>query len=397
MILYDPGLTMNFRDYGIMLPIAPERAGRVVEFLRDKAGGDLSAFPGPVLDIAGALGLPGMRGLAGRFVPDRGDLERVLLGEFVAGLYGAGLSGALLEAYELIDSRGRPHRYEPEQAKKPLTGLFESILNQVGGVYLAGRLVLGGQAGRPGFCYYLGGGTHHGRYDHGAGFCLVNDILIAARKIQAEGLARLIWVVDVDAHKGCGTAELVSFCRARGELGPGAGAEILTLSIHMAAGWPLDGETLKTARPGRAPLIPSDVEIPVESGNEDAYVPEFKKGLERLEKISGGQKPDLAIVVDGADPYEHDGLPSGALLKLTLDQCVARDWSIYTFLQARSIPSTWIMAGGYGERAWEPAAAFLSSPGLKDQAADMLVGQHQKAQQGGIHRESPQGSLPDEF
>jgi acetoin utilization deacetylase AcuC-like enzyme len=339
-----------------------------VEFLGGKAGGDFSGFPGPVLDISGARGLPAMRGLGGRTVPDRRDLERVHQGEFITGLYGEGLLPALLNAYELIDPQGRPHRYEPDRAIKPLTGLFETILDQAGGTYLACRLALGqpGPAGTPGFCYYLGGGMHHARYDRGAGFCLVNDIMIAARKLQNEGLARLIWVVDVDAHKGCGTAELVSFSRARGELGlkPGkTGAEILTLSVHMAAGWPLDEETLQGALPGRAPLIPSDVEIPLAAGEEAAYVPELEQGLYTLEAISHGQKPDLAIVVDGADPYEHDGLPSSALLKLTLDQCAARDWSIYTFLQARSIPSAWIMAGGYGERAWEPAAFFLRSLG----------------------------------
>ncbi|MDR3139208.1 MAG: hypothetical protein LBT95_05985, partial [Treponema sp.] len=331
MILYDPALTVDFREYGVMLPIAPDRAGRVVEFLRSRAGGNLSAFPGPVLDIPGGLGMPGMEGLEGRFVPERRDLERVFAGEFVARLYGEGLSAALFNAYELLDPQGRPHRYEPDQAKKPLTGLFESILNQAGGTYLACRLALAGAI--PGFCYYLGGGMHHGRYDAGAGFCLVNDIMIAARKLQAEGLSRRIWVVDVDAHKGCGTAELVSFARARGELGKTAGLEILTLSIHMAAGWPLDGETLRDALPGRAPRVPSDVEIPLEAGDEAAYVPKLAEGLHALEALSGGQKSDLAIVVDGADPYEHDGLPSSALLKLTLDQCVARDWLIYTFLR----------------------------------------------------------------
>jgi acetoin utilization deacetylase AcuC-like enzyme len=346
-----------------MLPIAPDRPGRVVEFLADKAGGALG-FPGPVLDIPGALGLPALEGLGGRFVPDRRDLERVHQGAFVAGLYGEGLRDALLSAYELIDSQGRPHRYEPDRAIKPLTGLFETILAQTGGTYLACRLALGqpDRAGAPGFCYYLGGGQHHGRYDAGTGFCLVNDIAIAARRLQAEGLARLIWVVDVDAHKGCGTAELVSFARARGELGlQSAGAEILTLSVHMASGWPLDEETLQGALPGRAPLIPSDVEIPLAPGQEAAYLPALEQGLYALEERSGGLTPDLVIVVDGADPYEHDGLPSSAPLALTLDQCAARDWSIYTFLRTRSIPSAWIMAGGYGERAWEPAAFFLNS------------------------------------
>ncbi|MDR1374788.1 MAG: histone deacetylase [Treponema sp.] len=404
MILHDPSLNAVFRDYGIMLPIAPDRPSRILEHLTrtasSGAGKDiLSAFPGPVLDTAGAqmaLGLP-----PGPAV-NRHDLERVHQKEFIAGLYGDGPEDggpvkALLNAYELIDAEGRPRRYEPERAVKPLSALFKTILAQVGGTYLACRLALTDQAltaGGPGFCYYLGGGMHHARYDSGAGFCLINDIVTAARRLQAEGRARLIWIIDVDVHKGDGTAELIRFARKRGELGvaglpeqagkAAAAAEILNLSIHMARGWPLDPETMEQSRPDRAPRIPADVEIPIEAGEEDRYIPALRQGFGRLESLSaawaantggcdtaingigcggGGHfpRPDLAIVVDGADPYEHDGLPSGGLLKLTLEQCLERDRLIYSFLQARGIPSAWIMAGGYGERAWEPAAEFLSA------------------------------------
>jgi acetoin utilization deacetylase AcuC-like enzyme len=395
-ILHDPSLTMAFRDYGIMLPIAPDRAGRVAESL-----GPSPALP--VLDIPGALGFLGETGkpLIGgapglRPVLDRQDLERVHQRDFIAVLYGgppgspvpsAGLERALLNTYELIDRQGRPHRYEPERAVKPLSALFDTILAQVGGTYLACRLALAG-----GGCYYLGGGMHHARYDSGSGFCLVNDVVIAARKIQAENRARFIWVVDVDAHKGDGTAELVRFARERGELGgigglggvpaggvcedPGGFPAILTLSAHMASGWPLDAESLGGARPGRAPLLPSDIDIGVEAGEEEAYVPRLNGGLLKLEELSralyghpgaapGSGKPDLAIVVDGADPYEHDGLPSSGLLRLTLDHCLKRDLLIYTFLKERGIPSAWIMAGGYGDRAWEPPARFLGSLAMK--------------------------------
>ena len=398
MILHDPSLNTAFRDYGIMLPIAPDRPSRILEHLSRtaSAGGDVfSAFPGPVLDIAGAraaLELP-----AGSAV-NREDLERVHQMEFVAGLYGAGpekggLVEALLNAYELVDAEGRPRRYEPERAVKPLSALFWNILAHVEGTYLACRLALTDQPAGPvqsgpGFCYYLGGGMHHARYGGGAGFCLINDIVIAARKLQAEGRARLIWIIDVDAHKGDGTAELIRLARERDE--PGAAglrnsrAEILNLSVHMARGWPLDRETLEQSPPGRAPRIPADVEIPIEAGEEDRYIPALRQGFGRLESLSaawvantggcgtatdgigcggGGRFPGsgLAIVVDGADPYEHDGLPSSGLLKLTLEQCLERDRLIYSFLRARGVPSAWIMAGGYGERAWEPAAKFLAA------------------------------------
>ncbi|MDR2186292.1 MAG: histone deacetylase [Treponema sp.] len=390
MILYDFSLNAVFRDYGIMLPIAPDRPSRILEHLTRTvsagAGEDaLSAFPGPVLDIAGAqaaLELP-----PGPAV-NRIDLERVHQKEFIAGLYGDGPEEgspvkALLNAYELIDAGGRPRRYEPERAVKPLSALFKTILAQAGGTYLACRLALTDSfaAGGPGFCYYLGGGMHHARYDSGAGFCLINDIVIAARKLQAEGRARLIWIIDVDAHKGDGTAELIRFARKRGELRAAGTAEILNLSVHMAQGWPLDPETLEQSRPDRAPRIPADVEIPIEAGGEDRYIPALRQGFNGLESLSaawaantggcgvvmdgagGGRfpRPGLAVVVDGADPYEYDGLPSSGLLKLTLEQCLERDRLIYKFLQEQGIPSAWIMAGGYGERAWEPAAEFLAA------------------------------------
>jgi acetoin utilization deacetylase AcuC-like enzyme len=360
MILSDPALDMRFPDYGIMLPIAPDRVSRILEFLglNGSAGGAaFSGFPGPVLDVAAALNVLGLT----RPALGRRDLERVHQGEFIAALYGEGpdreqgLAAALLNAYELIDEQGRPRRYEPGRAIKSLGALFNTVLSQAEGSYLACRLALGGFSD-PAFCYYLGGGMHHARYDSGSGFCVINDIMIAAGKILAEGLARLIWVIDVDAHKGDGSAELVYMARKRGSLG--AGAEILTLSVHMARGWPLDEESLSAARPGRAPLLPSDIDIGIEAGEEETYTSRLQQGLLRLAERSGAG-PELAVVVDGADPYEHDGLPSSAPLALTLAQCLERDRLIYDFLQERHIPSAWIMAGGYGERAWEPVAHFL--------------------------------------
>jgi acetoin utilization deacetylase AcuC-like enzyme len=379
-------------------------------------------YPGPVFDFASALSY--LEASGKKDLVTREDLERIHSADFIAALFGdgpkpqdraesapqsrtakapelSGLEKALLQTYELIDSQGRPCRYEPERAIKPLTALFQIILAQVSGTYLACRLALAPGAG---FCFYLGGGMHHARYDRGSGFCLVNDIAVAIRKIQAEGRSRLVWVIDLDAHKGDGTAELVRFARERGELAPrpaenpGAEADkaapagkprigapyagtahsdpprsgtassdpprsgepgILTLSVHMAHGWPLDGESLAQAEKGRAPLVSSDIDIGVDRGEEARYVPRLAEGIAELEAMSGNEKPDLVLVVDGADPYEHDGLPSSALLKLSLEQCLERDNFVYRYVIDRNIPSAWIQAGGYGERAWEPSAHFL--------------------------------------
>lgn len=388
MILYDPSLVMNFADYGIMLPISASRAERVLEYVDGNfvsgTRGDNMPFPGPVFDFASALSY--LEEPEKKDIITRADLERVHSADFIASLFGdaadpdrpdgsaapdgsagvpagrSGLEKALLYAYELIDSRGRPCRYEPDRAVQPLAALFQTILAQVGGTYLACRLALARGAG---FCYYLGGGMHHARYDSGSGFCLVNDIAVALRKIQTEGRAGLVWILDLDAHKGDGTAELVRFARDRGELAgparPGVhGAPcVRTLSVHMARGWPLDEESLAQAEKGRAPLVPSDVDIGIDRGEEAQYVPRLAEGIAELEKVSGREKPDLVLVVDGADPYEHDGLPSSAPLKLSLEQCLERDNFVYRYAIDRNIPSAWIQAGGYGERAWEPCAHFL--------------------------------------
>ncbi|MCL2181636.1 MAG: hypothetical protein FWB83_10985 [Treponema sp.] len=362
VILYDPRVIVNYRDYGIMLPIPPGRGKRVLDFL----GNGISA-----LDFNGALTRLNREGndlklIEGKII-NREDLERVHSKNYTAKLYGDGIEKALIDTYELIDADGKPRRYESEHALKPLSDMFWTLVSQAGGTYLAGLLALSGG----GFCYYLGGGMHHARYDAPSGFCPINDIAIAAFRLLAEKRASLIWIIDMDAHKGDGTAEIVHFARKRGELqtplensAQGKIADnkpcILTLSIHMAKGWPLDDESLALAETGRAPLLPSDADIGIDSGGEGEYTRRLMDGVKKLESLSG-RNPDFALVVDGADPYEHDELASASLLKLTLEQCVERDVLIYRYLQERKIPSAWIQAGGYGDRAWEPHAHFLKT------------------------------------
>ncbi|MDR2509092.1 MAG: histone deacetylase [Spirochaetaceae bacterium] len=341
MILNDPVKNSNWHDYGILIPFPPERPGRILQYLAGSA---------PVFECAP--------------VSPRTQYESLLLiheKEYLDLLFGAlgedAAAHALLQIYELIGADGKPRRYNAARAVKPLSALFrEFTLTRLEGTYNAAILAL-----KNGFCYYLAGGNHHARYEFGAGFCVLNDLVYAARRVQAEGRAKLIWLIDVDAHKGCGSAEIVSLIRG----GAGgwcfeAGCDILTLSAHMAHGWPLDAETLSSAKPGRAPLVASDVELPVEAGEEALYNEKLRSGLERLRELSGGRRCDLAIVVDGSDPYELDGLESSSKLNLTLRQCVERDMLIYNFLREMGIPSAWTMAGGYGEHAWEPPAHFLS-------------------------------------
>ncbi|MDR1324442.1 MAG: histone deacetylase [Treponema sp.] len=349
MLLYEPTLERNMRDYGITIPIAISRPSQIMAFLTEQG----VKFPCHTFASAAealAIAAP---------LISRADLERVHSPEYLARLYDpAELERVILSTFELINDDGSYNRYEPDTATKPLTELFARQLEEISGTYLACRLAL---TDADKFCFYLGGGSHHACYDAGSGFCILNDIIIALRKLQDEGHAGLIWIIDVDAHKGDGSTELVRLSRERGETFSGKNPEIFTLSIHMAQGWPLDEASLTKAIPGHAPLVESDIDIPIESGEEALYLPRLAEGLALMEQRTAGRIPDLALVVDGVDPYRKDGLASSVPLALSLAQCVARDRFIYAFLQERCIPSSWLMAGGYGEHAWKPTARFLAS------------------------------------
>jgi acetoin utilization deacetylase AcuC-like enzyme len=354
MLLYDKNINMRFHDYGIMLPIADTRAKRILEYLG--------------LDEASVLSLESARKTGIPSAIAKEDIARVHDTDYTERLFRSEtLKDALLACYELIGKGGAYNRYEPENAKKPLADIFNTTLLQIYGTYAACRLALkGGNTlfNAENFCYYLGGGNHHARFSEGSGFCLINDSIIAARKLQTEGSASIIWIIDVDAHKGDGSAELVRILRKRGDLSFKNGVDVLTLSAHMAGGWPLDSEHLKSSIKENslnyAPFAPSDIDIPIAEGEEEDYLPFLLEGLLKLERLSP-KKADIAIVIDGADPYIKDELPSAKLIKLSLEQLLARDKMIFNFLQERGIPSAWLMAGGYGDEAWQPAAYFLKT------------------------------------
>jgi acetoin utilization deacetylase AcuC-like enzyme len=314
-------------DFGITIPIADDRAEKNLAILR--------AHP-----WLGPRAARWYRTQESEKIT-RADLCRAHRPAYVERLFGDGLEGEIVRTYELVDARGRRHRYHPELARQPLRGILERTLGIVSGTWQCCRLALA-----EGFCFYFGGGMHHAQWDFGNGFCLLNDIVVAIRKLQAEGLVRTAWVVDVDAHKGDGTAALTS-----------GDPSILTLSVHMARGWPLDGSPQNPDDTPNPSFIPSDIDIPIESGEEDHYVARLAAGLEEM--AARLPAPEIAVVVGGADPYEKDGLPSTAGLNLTLAELGARDRLVYDFLKSRRIPQAHLMAGGYGPHAWEVYAQFL--------------------------------------
>jgi len=197
---------------------------------------------------------------------------------------------------------------------------LESILLQAGGTYTAMKKALASS-----FCYYLGGGMHHASSSQGDGFCPLNDIVIGIRKLQKEELVTKVLIIDIDAHKGDGTAEITQ-----------SDDSIDTLSIHMLDAWPMPDET-----PGA--LVKSSLDIERGVGEEDIYLSSLKKGLDHFFV----ENYDLVVVVGGVDPHEDDELTSTQGMRLTREQMLARDLMVYKYAESR--PQIWLMAGGYGK------------------------------------------------
>jgi acetoin utilization deacetylase AcuC-like enzyme len=164
----------------------------------------------------------------------------------------------------------------------------------------------------------LAGGTHHAFRDRGEGFCVFNDAAIAARAMQVEAGLQRIAIVDCDVHQGNGTASIF-----RGD------DSVFTFSMHGARNFPFAKEA-------------SDLDIELADGTgDDEYLWHLERGLdETLER----SRPQLAIYLAGADPYEDDRL---GRLKLTKRGLARRDEHVLATLKARGIPVAIAMAGGY--------------------------------------------------
>jgi acetoin utilization deacetylase AcuC-like enzyme len=196
-----------------------------------------------------------------------------------------------------------------------------------GGSILAGR-----QALRDGFAANLSGGFHHAYPDHGEGFCMLHDVAIAIRALQARGAIRTAMTVDTDVHHGNGTAAIFA-----------NDASVYTLSIHQENNYPM-------------PKPPSDQDIGLDDGTRDAeYLAVLKKGLiHSLKTIT----PDLIFYVGGADPYREDQLGG---LALTLEGLQKRDRLVFEHARRRGIPVASTMAGGYARRVADTVRIHINT------------------------------------
>ncbi len=170
-----------------------------------------------------------------------------------------------------------------------------------------------------GFAANLAGGTHHAFYDRGEGFCVFNDAAVAARAMQGEGLVERVLIVDCDVHQGNGSASILA-----------GDASVFTFSIHGAKNYPFRRE------------VASDLDIDMPDGSGDGeYLSALSAGLE---ESFARARPQLAIYLAGADPFEDDRL---GRLKLTKHGLLARDRMVFNKCLSQDVPVAIAMAGGY--------------------------------------------------
>lgn len=213
-----------------------------------------------------------------------------------------------------------------------------------GGSMKAAELAL-----RDGIAINIGGGFHHAFADHGEGFCVINDVAIAIRRMICDGKFARAMTLDCDVHQGNGTAAI--FTQEPLEPQPlpswsapmfapphpvnvkeGATGDVFTISLHQENNYP-----------AWKPPSSIDVNLPDRTGDAE-YLSwldnAFASALRQFE-------PDLICYLAGADPYAEDQLGG---LSLSIDGLKQRDEFVFSVCKSRNIPVMVTFAGGYARR-----------------------------------------------
>jgi len=190
--------------------------------------------------------------------------------------------------------------------------MVERSRRSSGATIAAARAALG-----DGVAVNLAGGTHHSFADRGEGYCVFNDVAVAARVLQRDARCQRLAVVDCDVHQGNGTAAIFRH-----------DPSVFTFSMHGAKNFPFRKET-------------SDLDVELADGmGDDGYLALLDAHLPTVL----GHGPELVFYLAGADPYEGDRL---GRLKLTVDGLRGRDERVFAACRAAGVPVVVVMSGGY--------------------------------------------------
>lgn len=172
-----------------------------------------------------------------------------------------------------------------------------------------------------GIAMNVAGGTHHAFRDRGEGFCLLNDIAVAAQYLLQHRLASQILVVDLDVHQGNGTASIFEDEQ-----------QVFTFSMHGGKNYPLKKEQ-------------SDLDIPLPDGIDDAGYMKYLRN--HLPRLITELAPDFVFYQSGVDVLHTDKL---GRLGLTIHGCKERDRYVLETCRKDAIPVAVSMGGGYSEK-----------------------------------------------
>ena len=205
--------------------------------------------------------------------------------------------------------------------------LVERARRSVGATIMATEFAMQG-----GVAANLGGGTHHAFPDSGRGFCVYNDVVVAARGARQAGLIDRTIVVDLDVHQGDGTHFAFDGDDAA-----------FTFSINGFGNYPFH-------------RVAGDLELDLPNGTGDErYLDELGRLLPAAIELA---RPDVCFYVAGADPYEHDRLGRLALTKAGLAH---RDALVRDAMRLAGIPVVITLAGGYAEQVEDTVEINLTT------------------------------------
>ncbi len=196
----------------------------------------------------------------------------------------------------------------------------------VGGAVAAAREALAS-----GLSGQLAGGTHHAHHDFGSGFCVFNDLAVAALALLEEGAVSRIAIVDLDVHQGDGNAAILTGV-------PGT----LVLSVHGERNFPFR-------------KMISDIDIALPDGTEDeAYLAALAPALEQVAAF----RPQLVLYLSGADPLGSDKL---GRLSLTFSGLIARDRMVLEMARRLAAPVSIAVGGGYADPIEDTVEAYANT------------------------------------
>ncbi len=205
-----------------------------------------------------------------------------------------------------------------ESIKKIGFPLVDSVVQRslvaTGGTVLASKLAI-----NHGIACNTAGGSHHANYDGGAGYCVFNDVAVAAHYLINRGLANKILIVDLDVHQGNGNSEIFKDNRS-----------VFTFSMHSKTNYP-------------AKKSNSDLDVELEDNLEDnAYIKTLKHYLSQINK----ENFDFVFYIAGVDIHFNDRLGK---LKISDEGIRLRDELVVENFFSQRIPLCGVLGGGYNK------------------------------------------------